>query len=136
MNVARGLPPQPSLKPLEREIQSLRELHKDQVAELAQLRTLKRKLEDDCSYERSIRRKYQRQLDNLEKECESARKMERYALDQIKREVATRRKAEGRAELERKMREELIQISDKRFGFEDIINLCGKKKQEAENVSP
>lgn len=133
IELTRELVPQPSTKTLEREIQFLRERHDGQEAELAQLRTLKRQLEDDCSYERNIRRKYQRQLDDLEKECESARKMERYALDQIKREVATRRKAEEVAELERKMRQELIQISDKRFGS-DIINLWGKKKQDAENI--
>ena len=115
---------------------SLRELHDDQETELTQLRTLKRKLEDDYFYERSMRRKYQRQLDDLEKECEFAHKMERYALDQIKREVATRRKAEEAANLERKMRQELIQISDKQFSsFNDIINLCEKKKR-AEDISP
>ncbi|KAF8806452.1 hypothetical protein BYT27DRAFT_7191009 [Phlegmacium glaucopus] len=127
--------PQSSPKNPERD-RSLRKLHDDQGAEIARLRTLKRQIEDDYSYERDLRRKYQRRLDDLEKECELARKMERYALDQIKREVATRRKAEERAESERRMRQELIQISDKRFGFDDIINLCEKKKQEAENISP
>jgi chromosome segregation ATPase len=121
--------PQPDLNSLEQEIQSLRKLHDDQEAELVQLRTLKRKLEDDYSYERSIRRKYQRQLDDLEKECKFAHQMERYALDQIKREVITRRKAEEETKLEKKMRQALIQISDKRFGFDDIINLCEKKKE-------
>ena len=121
--------PQPDLNSLEQEIRSLRKLHDDQEAELVQLRTLKRKLEDDYSYERSIRRKYQRQLDDLEKECKFARQMERYALDQIKREVMIRRKAEEEAKLEKKMRQKLIQISDKRFGFDDIINLCEKQKE-------
>ena len=115
MEGPRGFSPQPNPRTLEREIQSLHESHN---AELARLKTLKRKLEDDYSYERDIRRKYQRRLDDLEQECESARKMERYALEQIKREVASRRKAEERAESERKMRQELIQISGKRFGFE------------------
>ena len=133
MKVTRAFSPQPNLQ--EQEILSLRELHNDQETELAQLRTLKRKLEDDCFYERSMRRKYQRQLDDLDKECEFAHKMERYALDQIKREVATRRKAEEAAKLERKMREELIQISDEQFAsFNDIINLCDRKKG-AEDIS-
>ena len=134
--VTRGFSPHLNLNSPEQEILSLRERYDDQETELAQLRTLKRKLEDDYFYERSMRRKYQRQLDDLEKECEFAHKMERYALDQIKREVATRRKAEEAAKLERKMREELIQISDKQFAsFNDIINLCDKKKG-AENISP
>jgi hypothetical protein len=137
MEVTRGFSPQPNLNSLEQETQSLRELHDDQETELAQLKTLKRKLEDDYFYERSMRRKYQRQLDDLEKECEFARKMERYALDQIKREVATRRKAEEAAKLERKMRQELIQISDKQFtSFNDIINLCEKKKGTEDIISP
>ena len=136
MKVTRGFSPQPNFKSSDREILSLRERHDDQETELARLRTLKRKLEDDFFYERSMRRKYQRQLDDLEKECKFAHKMERYALDQIKREVATRRKAEEEVKLERKMRQELIQISDKQFAsFNDIINLCEKKK-EAEDVSP
>ena len=136
MKVTRRFSPQPNLNLPEQEILALRERHDDQETELAQLRTLKRKLEDDYSYERSMRRKYQRQLDSLEKECEFAHKMERYALDQIKREVATRRKAEEAAKMERKMRLELIQISDKQFAsFNDIINLCDKKKG-GENISP
>jgi hypothetical protein len=129
MKVTRGFSLQPNLNSQEQEILSLRELRNDQETELAQLRTLKRKLEDDYFYERGMRRKYQRQLDDLDKECEIAHKMERYALDQIKREVATRRKAEEEAKLERKMREELIQISDEQFAsFNDIINLCDRKK--------
>ena len=134
--VARGFSPQPNLNSPEKEILSLRERHDDQETQLARLKTLKRKLEDDFFYERSMRRKYQRQLDDLEKECEFAHKMERYALDQIKREVATRRKAEEAVKLERKMRQELIQISDKQFAsFNDIINLCEKKKG-TEDISP
>ena len=133
MKVTRA---QPNSKSQEQEILSLRERHDDQETQLTRLRTLKRKLEDDFFYERSMRRKYQRQLDDLEKECEFAHKMERYALDQIKREVATRRKAEEAVKLERKMRQELIQISDKQFAsFNDIINLCEKKKG-TEDISP
>ena len=128
-----GFLPQSNLNSLEQEIKSMRKLHNDREAELAQLRMLKRKLEDDYSYERSIRRKYQRELDGLKKECEFAHKMERYALDQVQREVVTRRKAEEVAKSERKMRQELTRFSDKRFGFDDIINLCEKK--EAENIS-
>ena len=136
MKVTRGLSPQSNLKSPKQEILSLRERHDDQETQLARLRTLKRKLEDDFFYERSMRRKYQRQLDDLEKECEFAHKMERYALDQIKREVATRRRAEEAVKAERKMRQELIQSSDKQFAsFNDILNLCEKKKG-TENISP
>ena len=136
MKLTRGFLPQPNLNSPEQENRSLRELHDDQETELARLKILKRKIEDDYFYERNMRRKYQRQLDDLEKECEFAHKMERYALDQIKREVATRRKAEEAAKLERKMRQELIHISDKQFAsFNDIINLCEKKKG-AEDISP
>ena len=133
MKLARGFPPQPSLNSPEQEN---RPLCDDQETELARLKTLKRKIEDDYFYERNMRRKYQRQLDDLEKECEFAHKMERYALEQIKREVATRRKAEEAVKMERKMRQELIHISDKQFAsFNDIINLCEKKKG-AEDISP
>jgi len=79
---------------MEREIQFLRDRNANQVKQLSQLRSTKRKLEDDYLYERDLRRKYQRQLEGLEEELNSARKMEKHALEQVTREVAARRKAQ------------------------------------------
>jgi chromosome segregation ATPase len=82
------------IKRMERELQSLRDRNANQGKHLAQLRSIKRKLEDDYFYERDLRRKYQRQRDSLEEELKSARKMEKHALEQITREVAARRTAQ------------------------------------------
>jgi hypothetical protein len=82
------------IKRMERELRSLRDRNANQGKHLAQLQSIKRKLEDDYFYERDLRRKYQRQRDSLEEELKSARKMEKHALEQITREVAARRTAE------------------------------------------
>ncbi|KIM40214.1 hypothetical protein M413DRAFT_28719 [Hebeloma cylindrosporum] len=82
------------IKRMERELRSLRSKNANQGKQLAQLNSLKRKLEDDYLYERDLRRKYQRQRDNLEEQLKSARKMEKHALEQITREVAVRRTAQ------------------------------------------
>uniref|UniRef100_A0A8H7Y422 Uncharacterized protein n=1 Tax=Psilocybe cubensis TaxID=181762 RepID=A0A8H7Y422_PSICU len=52
---------------MEREIQCLRDRNTNQQKQLSNLRSLKRKLEDDVFYERDMRRKYQRQLEDLER---------------------------------------------------------------------
>ncbi|PPQ93790.1 hypothetical protein CVT25_013499 [Psilocybe cyanescens] len=81
---------------MEREIQSLKDRHSNQQSRMSSLRSSKRKLEDDFFYERDMRRKYQRRLDDLEKERDTARKMEAYALEQVKMEVLARKMAEER----------------------------------------
>ena len=86
--------PDRDVKQMERELQSLRDRNANQGRQLAQLDSIKRKLEDDYFYERDLRRKYQRQRDSLEEELKSARKMEKHALEQITREVAARRTAQ------------------------------------------
>lgn len=84
---------------LEREIQTLRSRMGNQASQTFELRTSKRKLEEDIVYERNLRRKLQRELENTIKERDAAQKMERYALIQVKREVASRRNAEARLEM-------------------------------------
>ncbi|KAF8897060.1 hypothetical protein CPB84DRAFT_1781459 [Gymnopilus junonius] len=83
---------------IEREVQSLRTRMANHTTHLFELRASKRKLEEDIVYERNLRRKLQRELENTEKERDAAKKMERYALIQVKQEVASRRNAEARLE--------------------------------------
>ncbi|KAJ3498349.1 hypothetical protein NLJ89_g10228 [Agrocybe chaxingu] len=82
------------IRGLERKIQSLRDRNFNQSRQIAQLQSQKRKLEDDYLQERDLRRKYQRKIDEAERDRDSARKMEKHALDQVKREVAARQQAE------------------------------------------
>ncbi|KAG6819870.1 hypothetical protein H0H93_007804 [Arthromyces matolae] len=98
---------------LERELSKLRKDLNEQKTLLAEMRTLKRKLEDDVAYERSGRRRLLRDFDALQKELENARKMENHALSQVKREVDARRKAEESARSEKGMRQELQNILEK-----------------------
>ncbi|KAF8967880.1 hypothetical protein BDZ97DRAFT_1655914 [Flammula alnicola] len=92
--VATTSPSVREIKKMEREIQSLRDRNAHQESQISRLRSTKRKLEDDCAYERNLRRKYQRQLDDMEKDRDAARRMEKFALDQVKRQVSERCKAE------------------------------------------
>ncbi|CAA7259075.1 unnamed protein product [Cyclocybe aegerita] len=82
------------IQELERKIQSLRDRNFNQGRQIAQLQSQKRKLEDDYLHERDLRRKYQRKLDEAERDRDTARKMEKHALNQVTREVAARRQAE------------------------------------------
>lgn len=70
---------------MEREIQSLRDRNTNQQNQLFNLRSSKRKLEDDFFYERDMRRKYQRRLEDLERD--HARKMEVHASERTKMEA-------------------------------------------------
>lgn len=99
---------------LEREIQSLRDRQNVQSTLLSEARSTKRMLEESAEYERDVRRKLERQLEDTEKERDSARKMEAYALEQMKREVENRRRAEDRAEAERNLRREAEKCAEKR----------------------
>jgi hypothetical protein len=97
----------------EREIQTSQERQHEQSNLLSEIRVAKRKLEDDIDYERDLRYRIQRRLDDTRKELEMARKMETYALDQVKREVEARRKAEDTTRAEKNKRLELQKILEK-----------------------
>ncbi|KAG5651183.1 hypothetical protein H0H81_009562 [Sphagnurus paluster] len=92
---------------LEREIQSLLRERREQSLTLADMRTVKRKLENDLAHECDRRRRLLRDYDDLQKELTTTRKMEDYAVCQVKREVEARRKAEETARTEKAMRLEL-----------------------------
>ncbi|OBZ68108.1 hypothetical protein A0H81_11806 [Grifola frondosa] len=90
--------PRTSVRMLEREIQSLRDRHVNHTQWLNQARVTKRKLEDDLSEERHVRRKLERQLDHATEDAVGARRGEKFALEQCRLEVESRRRAEERAE--------------------------------------
>ncbi|KAK7472752.1 hypothetical protein VKT23_000862 [Stygiomarasmius scandens] len=91
----RASPPsRPDSTSLERQVQSLRDRLNNHVTLLSESQSSKRKLEDDFNLERDVRRKLERQVDDLRKEREQARDMESYALEQLRREVESRRRAE------------------------------------------
>jgi len=50
---------------LKRQIQNLRDQNADQSRQLTQLRSLKRKIEDDYHYERNLRKKYQNRMESV-----------------------------------------------------------------------
>ncbi|TFK44826.1 hypothetical protein BDQ12DRAFT_717975 [Crucibulum laeve] len=119
-------PTNPHDRIMQREMQSLRDRNAAQAAELLEIRSLKRKLEDEVGQERELRNKMQRQLETAEKERDLSRRLETYALGQVKREVALRRLAEERAEKERQTRMDVQYIAEKRATkplFEDLANM-------------
>lgn len=91
---------------LERELMVLRDRHSSFISELTEARTAKRKTEDECSHERTLRRRAEARIDELERQLSKADKRMDSALEQVKREVEARRRAEDRAEDERKARVE------------------------------
>ncbi|KAJ6594026.1 hypothetical protein B0H19DRAFT_1093406 [Mycena capillaripes] len=99
----RSHPPSPS-RMLEREIQSLHDRHSHNTNVIADMRASKRKLEDTVDIERDVRRRLQRELDEVVKERDKARRLETLAMAQMKREVDSRRRAEDMAEEERALR--------------------------------
>lgn len=84
----------------------LRDRHSSFISELTEARTAKRKTEDECSHERTLRRRAEARIDELERLLSKADKRMDSAVEQVKREVEARRKAEDRAEEERKARVE------------------------------
>ncbi|KAK7005624.1 40S ribosomal protein [Favolaschia claudopus] len=109
---SRTRAPSPDPRMLQREIQSLRDRHKNSTNVLADVRASKRKLEDTIEVERTVRRRLQRELDEVTKKRDYARRMESLALDQMKREVDSRRRAEDRAEEERELRKRAEQSAE------------------------
>ncbi|KAJ7446187.1 hypothetical protein B0H11DRAFT_388620 [Mycena galericulata] len=100
----RTYPPSPNHRMMEREIQSLRDRHTHSTNVISDMRASKRKLEDSFEKERDVRRRLQRDLDEVLKERDEARRMEARAVDMVKREAELRRRAEDRAEEERQLR--------------------------------
>jgi hypothetical protein len=71
---------------------------------LAELRSVKRKLDDEVELERTARRRLECRLAEVKKERDQALRMESFAQEQVKREVDSRRRAEERAEREKTKR--------------------------------
>jgi hypothetical protein len=120
-------PTSPSrLRMLERELQSLRDRETAITTQLHNARSAKRKFEDEFTAERTLRRKLEHKLDDLEGQLGISKKMEKFALDQMKREVDARRRAEEVAECERNKRRE-VETAMKARGtkplFEDLANM-------------
>lgn len=93
-----------SAQNLQREVQSLRDRQIHHSACLSQLRSTKRKIEEDLDTERHCRRKVERDLEYASRELAASRRAERFAVEQCKREAEARRRGEDRAlELRDKM---------------------------------
>jgi hypothetical protein len=121
------VPTSPSrLRMLERELQSLRDRETAITTQLHNARSAKRKFEDEFTAERTLRRKLEHKLDDIESQLDVSKKMEKFALDQMKREVDARRRAEEMAECERDKRRE-VETAMKAQGtkplFEDLANM-------------
>ncbi|CAK5281758.1 unnamed protein product [Mycena citricolor] len=116
-NTSPGLPSRPTSdsRIFEREMQLLQERHAQDVAEIAGMRSLKRKLEDIVETERLVRRRLQRDLDNICKERDRARRLENSAIEQLAKEAEFRRRAEERVAEERQLREQVERSMEARF---------------------
>jgi hypothetical protein len=92
---------------LEREIEYLRDQQASQAQRLSEARSAKRNLEADLASERSVRRRLERTLDNVEKELKWTKKMEAFALQKVDVEAGARRRAESLIEEEREKRRDV-----------------------------
>ncbi|KAI0093198.1 hypothetical protein BDY19DRAFT_922601 [Irpex rosettiformis] len=121
---------------LQREVQSLRDRHTNNIANLAEARNAKRKLEDELEQERNVRRKIESEVKQKNEELESARRSEQFALDLCKREVLSRRKAEERAaevsELRERVRTLREELGEKENKFRELSE---KMKQKGEMIA-
>ncbi|EIM79159.1 uncharacterized protein STEHIDRAFT_163921 [Stereum hirsutum FP-91666 SS1] len=106
--------PSSEQRALERELMVLRDRHSSFISELTEARTAKRKTEDECSHERTLRRRAEARIDELERQLSKADKRMDSAVEQVKREVEARRKAEDTAEAERKARVETERTAETR----------------------
>ncbi|TRM70011.1 hypothetical protein BD626DRAFT_476039 [Schizophyllum amplum] len=114
---------------LEREISCLRDMQKRHIATIEDLRLGKRRLEDDLEDEKSVRRRLERQLSEMESERDSARRMEATALQQARQEVEARRRVQDALAEEQQRRQE----AERRAGrplLEDLARLFNQVAQE------
>jgi chromosome segregation ATPase len=122
------VPTSPSrLRALERELKVVCEREATVVTQLQNTHSEKRKLEDQFGAERTLRRKLEHKLEDLQGQLDVSKKMETFALEQMKREVDARRRAEEKAEFERERRRE-IETEIKTRGsnkplFEDLADM-------------
>ncbi|KAJ7780536.1 hypothetical protein DFH07DRAFT_792626 [Mycena maculata] len=100
----RSYPPSPNQRMMDREMQSLRDRYTHSVSVISDMRASKRKLENSFEKERDVRRRLERDLDEVLRERDEARRMEARAVDQMKRETESRRRAEDMMEEERQLR--------------------------------
>ena len=138
--IPTAVPTSPSrLRILERELRCLRDREATVTTQLHNARSAKRKFEDDFIAERTLRKKLEHKLDDLEGQLDVSKKMEKFALDQIKREVDARRWAEEEAEYERDKRRE-VETAMKAHGtkplFEDLADMFQRAAQGEGIVLP
>ena len=125
----------PRIRTLEHQVDILRERNARSERTAAESEVLKRKYEQEISYEKSKRRKLQAELDEISAELRTTRRMEKYASDLAKREAELCRKAEMR-ERELIKRIEVLEKEKKRASdggkavlFEDLANMFQKAAQ-------
>lgn len=83
---------------LERENESLRDRLRLQADRLDEVKSAKRKLENEVARERDLGRIFEKKVHTLEQELETSRRMASYAIAGQRRENDARRKAEARAD--------------------------------------
>ncbi|THH17715.1 hypothetical protein EW146_g3137 [Bondarzewia mesenterica] len=114
----------PSSQVLEREVKLLRDRQSMHSAELTKARAAKRKSEDAFEHERSMRRRLERHLDELERQLSRSQKKESSAMEQAMSEVKARQRAEEREGAERRARlkaEEGLREREKDVGEKGLV---------------
>ncbi|KAL1741856.1 hypothetical protein HDZ31DRAFT_84549 [Schizophyllum fasciatum] len=119
---------------LEREITCLRDKAKRNSAIMEELRRDKRKIEDELEDERSLRRRLEGQISELEYERDSARRMEATALQQAQQEADSRRRAQESLAEEQERRREVEGRAGRPL-LEDLARLFQQTSQETGRFS-
>lgn len=119
---------------LEREINTLRDIHTAQTNLLSQTVSAKRKAEEELVNERKVRKKLEKRLDDVQKELVHEKRMEMWALEQTKKEVTARRRAEEMVVEEKAKRRacERDAAAEKRASkplFEDLASMFQRAAQ-------
>lgn len=121
-------------KKLQRELQSLRDRHANNVTNLTEARRAKRKLEDELERERAVRKKIETEFEEKKGELDSVRRSEEFALDLCKREVVSRRKAEEEAAEAAELREKVKRLRQDLDEKERRIRELDVKEQQKREV--
>ncbi|KAI0812575.1 hypothetical protein BC629DRAFT_945987 [Irpex lacteus] len=121
-------------KKLQRELQSLRDRHANNVTNLTEARRAKRKLEDELDRERAVRKKIETEFEEKKEELDSVRRSEEFALDLCKREVVSRRKAEEEAAEAAELREKVKRLRQDLDEKERRIRELDAKEQQKREV--
>ncbi len=121
-------------KKLQRELQSLRDRHANNVTNLTEARRAKRKLEGELDRERAVRKKIETEFEEKKEELDSVRRSEKFALDLCEREVVSRRKAEEEAAEAAELREKVKRLRQDLDEKERRIRELDAKEQQKREV--